>query len=270
MTKITFKQLEARQFDTSQICNIPLTGKCKKCQQKYRYSNVKKFLRNRTNKKQLKYVWNTCQKCWLIINTAESPEWIKKNSDTQKIAQNKPEALEKNRDGVRKSWTKERRKSASEILKNKWKNDPNFRNKALLNLNSDIDRVKIGFGCGGLKGKYKGIKYDSALELSFILWCEHHKIDIKRYDLSPIAYGDENGIKRKYYPDFIVNQDEIVEIKGHGLWYGKNCKRNVLKADTAKKLFLNFRIIFDYDKIVKTFYKTARNLHNETYKKNNN
>jgi hypothetical protein len=268
MKKITFKKLQQKNFDTYQISNIPLIGKCKKCKIKYQYSNVKKFLRNRRNKTEIKHLWNTCQKCWLIINTSESPDWIKKNSNAQKIAQNKPETLQKNRDGVRKSWTKKRRKSASDILKNKWKNDAIFRNKALLNLNSDIDRVKIGFGNGGLKGEYKGIKYDSGLELSFILWCEQNNIPIKRYDLSPVSYKDENEIERNYYPDFVINNGEIIEIKGHGLWYSKNYERNILKRDAAKRVFPNFQIIFDYHKTVKTYYKTARKIHNETYKKN--
>jgi hypothetical protein len=81
---------------------------------------------------------------------------------------------------------------------------------------------------------------------------------------------DENKNIRKYYPDFIININDIVEIKGSGLWYRKNYQRNILKIEAAKKTFNSFIIIFDNDESVKKYYKTARKIHNETYKKENN
>jgi hypothetical protein len=264
-----YTELEKRQFDTRSISNLPIKGLCIKCNKKFEYSNVKKFMRNRNNKINKKSLWQTCQKCWLIINTIEDPNWIKKNSEAQKISQNKPEQIKRNRDGVRKSWSNDRRTKASNILKEKWKNDEAFAKNALKNLNCH-NNVSIGFGSGGLKGCYKSIYYDSALELSFVLWCENNSINIRRYDKTPIEYIDENGYKRKYYPDFIINKNDIVEIKGSGLWYRKNYERNILKIETAKKIFDNFIVIFDKDECVKKYYKSARNIHNETYKKENN
>jgi len=264
-----YNELEKQQFETNRISNKPIYGFCVKCNAEFQYSSVKKFMRNRKNKLEKKHLWQTCGKCWLIINTKEDEQWIQKNSQSQKIAQNKPEQLQKNKDGVRKSWNSERRIKASEILKEKWKNDEAFAEKASKNLKT-INNVKIGFGSGGLKGVYKNIYYDSALELSFILWCEEQNIEIKRYDLEPVKYIDETGIERKYYPDFIINKTEIVEIKGSGLWHRKNYERNILKIEEAKKRFDSYIVIFDNDKIVKKYYKTARNIHNETYKKENN
>ena len=266
---MTYKELEQRQFITKLITNKPISGCCIKCDRQFTYSSVKKFMRNRHNKLGKKHLWQTCPQCWLLINTKEDKNWIKKNSEAQKISQNKPEQLQKNRDGVRKSWNSDRRQRASQILKDKWKNDEAFAKKALNNL-QNINNVKIGFGSGGLKGKYSNIYYDSALELSFILWCEYNKIKLKRYDLEPIEYSDEYGSIRKYYPDFIINSNDIVEIKGSGLWYRKNYERNILKFQAAKVFFDSYTIIFDGDDCVREYYKTARNIHNETYKKENN
>lgn len=264
---ITFEDLKNQDYNTKLISNKKLCGTCKKCKQNFIYSQVKKFLRNRLNKPEKINLWETCQKCWLKINTCEDENWIKKNSNAQKIVQNTPEQLQKNRDGVRKSWDGERRKKASNLLKEKWKNDEAFARKSLSNLNKN--NVKIGFGNGGLKGFYNNIHYDSALELSFIIWCLNEKIKIKRYDRDGIVYTDENGVKRNYYPDFIINNNDIIEIKGSGLWYRKNYKRNILKSDAAKAKFDSYIVIFDKDEVVKKYYKTARNIHNETYKKEN-
>ena len=102
------------------------------------------------------------------------------------------------------------------------------------------------------------------------MWCEHNGIKIRRYDQEPIEYIDENTQSRKYYPDFIINNNDIVEIKGSGLWYRKNYNRNLLKIEAAKKRFDSFVVIFDQDECVGKYYKTARKIHNETYKKENN
>lgn len=268
MAMITFKELEEKKYNTKSISNYRLCGECVKCGNKFTYSSVKKFMRNRKNKEDKKNLWESCSKCWLIINTKEDNNWIIKNSQAQKIAQNKPEQLQKNRDGVRKSWNSKRRKNASKLMKKKWKNDEAFAKKAILNF-KNINNVKIGFGSGGLKGKYNNIYYDSALEFSFILWCKEKNISIKRYDLDPVKYIDENNVERSYYPDFIINKNEVVEIKGSGLWYRKNYIRNIKKIEAAKKFFDAYIIILDKDESVKTYYKTARKIHNETYKKEN-
>lgn len=61
-------------------------------------------------------------------------------------------------------------------------------------------------------GNYKGLHYDSSWELAYIIYCLDHNIEIKRCD--EIRYYEINGIKKKYIPDFIVN-NEIIEIKGY-------------------------------------------------------
>lgn len=88
-------------------------------------------------------------------------------------------------------------------------------------LRSAVNRATLPGKCGGKrhgsgrgkKGYYNGIWCDSTYELAYLIYCMHHKIDIQRYK-GWFDYFDENGKKRRYYPDFLVN-GRIVEIKGY-------------------------------------------------------
>lgn len=276
--EITYEKFESNDFCTKGISNHKLIGSCDKCNCKFEYSAVKKFMRNRKNKEDKKHLWNTCQKCWLKINTSEDEKWIEKNSQAQLIAQNKPEQKIKNALAVSKSWTKERKEKMSDWVKDRWKNDEKFAKQALKNISwtdgKDIDLfnrvMKMSAGSGGLKGDYKEINYDSALELSYILWCFDNNIPIKRYDLPPIEYIAEDGVKRKYFPDFIINSNTIVEIKGKGLFYSKNYERNLKKIKALKEQKLKYVILFSDDDVLKLNYKKARRLHYANKKEENN
>jgi len=282
MQPITLKELISRNYDTSKISNAKLIEcKCVRCSKEFEYVGVKHFMKNRKNKPDKKHLWNTCQKCWLNINTCEDNEWVKRNSEAQLIAQNKPEQKKKNADGVSKSWTKERKLAASNFLKDRWNNDPEFARKGLENINwTQTNNARYqeimskSWGSGGLKGIYKNIIYDSALELSFILWCEENLIPIKRYDLEAISYIAEDNKNRVYIPDFIINNDTVVEIKGLGLYYKKNFARNQIKLQVLKdwtvKNNMNYRFLLSTDIILKTNYKRAAKLHHEIKKQKEN
>lgn len=274
---ITFQELEERDFDKKYISNYKLVcDKCLRCGNYFEYSNVKKFLRNRVGKN--KKYWKTCQKCWHLINTVEDKNWIEKNRQSQLIAQNKPEQKAKNALGVSKSWTDKRKKEASRYLKNRWQNDLEFADKAIKNLEwtngSDSKLfntiINKSFGSGGLKGLYKNINYDSALELSFIMWCENNNISIVRFNLNSIEYKDENGKIRNYIPDFITQNSTIVEIKGLGLYNKINYNRNILKIEAAKQHNLDYCIIFSDDNRLKKNYNIARRWHHENKIKKDN
>lgn len=64
----------------------------------------------------------------------------------------------------------------------------------------------------GLRGTYKGFWCDSSWELAFIIYNLEHNINIQRN--KKFYYYKLDGIKKKYYPDFIVN-DVFYEIKGY-------------------------------------------------------
>jgi hypothetical protein len=271
MKKISFEELETKNFDCSGLSRTPLIGRCLKCKSEYFYSTALTFMLNRKKNQKNRSLWNTCSKCWFLINTSESEEWRDKNRQAQLIAQNKPEQKRKNAEGVSRSWTTERKKKASDILKKKWASDEEFSEKALQNLswtsaNGDTFNkiMSKSIKTGGKRGIYNNIHYDSCLELSFILWCEENSITIKRYDLDPISYVAEDGKVRRYYPDFIISDDTVVEIKGRPEFL-KNPERTNLKIEAAKKFFKRYTVLYQYDSCLSKFYRKARRIHNETY-----
>ena len=73
-----------------------------------------------------------------------------------------------------------------------------------------------GFREGSAKnykhGYYEGIKCDSSWELAFVIWHKDKNISIDRCNQQrKYIY---KGVEHKYYPDFIVNNQDIYEIKG--------------------------------------------------------
>ena len=62
------------------------------------------------------------------------------------------------------------------------------------------------------RGYYNNIWCDSSWELAFVVYCLEHNISIKR-NTTYKEYSFENKIY-KFYPDFIINNNELVEIKG--------------------------------------------------------
>lgn len=87
-----------------------------------------------------------------------------------------------------------------------------------------LSKVTGGFREGGGRGKhgrYHGIWCDSSWELAWIIYQEDHGIQFKRYK-GYFEYEFE-GKKRKYYPDFQLEDGTIIEIKGYEskLWQAK-------------------------------------------------
>lgn len=282
MTKeITILELESRNYDSKNITNYILHGICSICNNNFTYSSVKHFLRSRKNKQDKKDKWKTCPKCWHCVNTSLDSNWIENNRNAQFIAQNKPEQKIKNAVGVSKSWDDKRREKASIHLKNRWKNDEDFAKKAISNINwtqnkNEYYRVMMSksIHSGGNRGIYNNIQYESCLELSYILWCLSNNISIIRFNLSPIEYLDENSKIRVYLPDFIINNNTIVEIKGLGMYYQKNIERIPLKFNALKKWCednsFSCIMLLSSDDILKINYKKARNIHREIKKEKNN
>lgn len=270
--QITVEELVERDFNQSGISNAKLVeGICTKCGKPFEYSRVKKFMRNRSRKPDKRSLWVTCQGCWLVINTAEDASWVETNRLNQLKIQSTPQQKAKNAAGVSASYTPQMRKRASERLKDKWSN-VEFASSALANISwtqTNDERfdaiMRKSFGSGGLRGDFNGMRYESAVELSFLLWCNKVNVPVKRYDLPPIQYEDECGIQRVYIPDFIINGNTVVEIKGRGLYFRRNFKRNEFKL-AALKLWceqhsLKYVVIMDNDSIIQKNYRRARRLH---------
>lgn len=125
-----------------------------------------------------------CSNC-ILKYTVNNEVWRNKNREAQIIVQNKLKTIEKHR------------KSQHE----KMKIDKNYRDK------------KLSSRRYSLAGTYKGIKFDSSFELSFLVYYEH--LPIERCDFEiPYEYKNKNSL---YYPDFVVYFPDgkyLVEIKG--------------------------------------------------------
>lgn len=102
----------------------------------------------------------------------------------------------------------------------------------------------------GWSGWYKGYFFRSLIELNYILYLDNNKIEWKTAEskLYKVEYIDPLGQQRNYFPDFIINNNEVIECKPKKLW---NSPKNLTKFIAAKKYFnsidLKFSVV-DYGK----------------------
>jgi hypothetical protein len=197
-----------------------------------------------------------------------TPEWRKRNSQAQSIAQNKTETIEKHRKNSTQMWidggenlrasvaqkTRERfaneayRDAWSESAKQKWQ-DISYREKV------------IGKGKWSKTGISDGVTYASLAELAFVLWQRSIRHNVKRYDGVGISYLFMNK-QHRYYPDYIVDGN-IIEVKGE-YWFRKNKELVETKSEACKKycgiIGIGYRLVFSRD-IPREFYKKAKEEH---------
>ena len=83
-------------------------------------------------------------------------------------------------------------------------------------------------------GNYKGIHCDSSWELAYLVWCLEHNIKIEI--CKEIRYYKLNKKLCKYLPDFVINDNEIIEIKGY---YDKGAKIKSEQNPDIKVLLKN-------------------------------
>lgn len=135
--------------------------------------------------------------------------------------------------------SEESRKKISETMKN----------------NPNAGGYRKGSG-RGKKGWYNGVFFDSQWELAFWIYCKDHNISIKRN--TDKFYYELNNEWHYYLPDFIINENEIIEIKGY------KTKLVEIKANLVKNLKVFYRddlnYVFDY---IKEKYNLKEN---EVYK----
>ena len=94
------------------------------------------------------------------------------------------------------------------------------------------------FSCGYLDN----IFWQGTWELKYLSDCKEQGIIIKRYDLKPFEYNF-NGLKHHYFPDFIINENTIVEIKGYDI----KAERTIYKMNKFMERYDNLLIITDID-----------------------
>lgn len=163
------------------------------------------------------------------------------NSKAQKIAQNKIETIKKNRNSQLKRFKNlDNLNKHREMIKNLYTGDYLKKVKLIQSERSKIlwQDEKFREKCTNvttLSGKYKNIKFDSSWELSYIIYYYGR---IKRCNLS-IPYVFKNKHHR-YYPDFILDDKYIIEIKG------RKDEINDIKKDFAIKYINDNNLNFEY------------------------
>ena len=87
------------------------------------------------------------------------------------------------------------------------------------------------------QGWYNGVHCDSSYELVYLIYCLDHNIDIKRCDkIYEYSYKDS---KHLYFPDFIINNNTIVEIKGY--------HNELVDIKTNSVNDMNYKILYKED-----------------------
>jgi hypothetical protein len=110
------------------------------------------------------------------------------------------------------------------------------------------------------KYKYNNRNFDSSWELAYYIWLTDHKINFEYHPRSISYYWIGDRKTHKYYPDFLINGKDYVEIKSPILY--KRMKTDIGSLENAKynrMVGLNVEIITDctkYIDYIKATYST--------------
>ena len=92
------------------------------------------------------------------------------------------------------------------------------------------------FSCGYFDNTY----WQGTYELKYLIDNIENEIPIKRYDLKPLYYEDDEKKPHHYFPDFILNESTIIEIKGNeGRENTENKKNAGIKTFGDKYIYIN-------------------------------
>ncbi len=176
-------------------------------------------------------------------------EWKERNRQAQIIAQNKEETKQKQKiSQMRRHSLPGVKERYRQIARDLWK-ESNYRNKQTTRLKEQWKNpeyaAKILKGEGGAyRSKYQGyayeMRYQSLAELCFILWAKQKSVKIERFKGRPsIQWQDKNGNQRSYYPDFVMNDTIIVEVK--------NCRKGYrLNPNDENDVMLKYNSLVQY------------------------
>jgi len=216
-----------------------------------------------------------CSKCILKAVTNDE-KWKLKNSQSQLIAQNLPEQKEKNRKAQKERFKNESlREKYRETWKKKWE-DSNFREKIKINAsdksrknweNPEYAKKVIENSKSNYKsGFYKEMYYQSGFELAFLLKYENENLNfdkLKRCHFG-IQYEKKNGKLGHYYPDYIISEKTLIEVKGYGPWvdFDSLARKNKAAKKWCKENKMKFRIVEKND-LTYFWIKKAKIKHKE-------
>lgn len=221
--------------------------------------------------------WRLCAEHYLR-RVMKTPEHRQRNSEAQLIAQNRPDVKMKQavsqkrrhaRPGMKEKYSENAlrlwqsaayRESVSRGLRETWKTSPHLQDAC----------STVGAYRSQYQGYYRGIRYQSLAELSFVLWAEEAGHKIERFKLEPIQWLDEMGISHSYYPDFVMNDTIIIEVKASRSLYGIDPKRSDVErkfdalVTACKETEMSARIVYvseDLPGQKKSLYRHAKHVH---------
>lgn len=203
--------------------------------------------------------WEQAKKTIATYSEEQKHEWVEKARQT---------SLEKY--GVEHySKTSEFRKLSSRVWKKIWEDDVfkqkmssisknNFKKVVEKIIKTNMERYGVEFYFSSKQARthrrnmteYDGIIFDSKLEIQFYSWCIENGLKVQVHPELYFVY-DDDGVKRKYYPDFIINDTIVVETKG-GHFFRTNQAGEL-------EMFLPFKYDFWDDNIYEKHCKTMNN-----------
>ena len=218
-------------------------GICEICKKKFTLSIQR--LGNRQWKKEI------CGKCYVPKFVTQQPEWKNNQKNAQLIAQNKSETLLKNSNSVKKFWKEHPEIKISMGVKiSKLHQNEEYRKK-----------VHGSIYKGHIETKWGSIRFESLLELNYIINAinDPYIYNLKRWNKKGIKYIsilDNN--EHKYYPDFIINNERILEIKSNFI-IDKHRDNLNAKEEATKKQYPNLRFSMLSEDSIKPFYNSKIN-----------
>lgn len=129
------------------------------------------------------------------------------------------------------------------------------RHKCFSNLAKDVEFG--GYHENAIKkhkhGNYRGIHCDSSWELAYVVYNLEHGIPIKR--CKEKRKYTINGIEKTYSPDFVVGNNQIVEIKGYDDVFSKAKREQNKDIVFLFKKDLQYIINYSVEKYGKRFWE---------------
>ena len=149
----------------------------------------------------------------------------------------------------KKAWNKGLTKETNEIVRRRGQTlSKNLKSGKTKNVwfgrhHSEETKQKLSSSCGNIHhnfkhvktGSYQGIWCDSGWELAWVVYNLEHNIKFKRNKIGFDYYDENKQRKRKYYPDFILEDGTFVEIKG---WNNRDWKMKINQFPKDIKLIV--------------------------------
>ena len=192
--------------------------KCPHCDKEYTKDGIGAHIWHKHTEKDPNYNLDPFKdkRGWSKGLTAKNDDRVKKGSETKKRKYESGELVGSMKG---KNFTEETKKHLSEVRLN------NFQNGTL----------KPAKGVGrGKGGWYKGYWCDSSYELAFVIYNLEHNIYFER-NTEGFEYEFENK-KHSYFPDYIMEDGNYVEIKGYETEQTKAKHKNFPHKLTILKL----------------------------------